>query len=603
MIHDPNPIPSSNASSTPIKAAAAVPLPATTSPFVGKPGPSSPDARPSGKRGSDATVTLTTGVTGLAIAPDAGIVDESDEPATVEGTIRRASITKTRTGKPMDGPVNGTDAQKKKRRAGKNKRKEVLTEDAPVQKAAVESELSPEVARTPGSSRKRSQVRGNGWRDTPILQEEPTNALRTPGVIGGQVGLQAVSSSKRKNRRQRATEAQSGWATEDATDIGQLPDFDFESNLSKFDKRTVFDQIRNEDTTADEDRLVSFNRLPSRPGTFGGQKLHPTEAVLDSKPHYRTSESSSDEFDFDSGRNSRRAMSRASTMRAPVRSNSGVQEDSIPLNPSTAGFLNRSRRSLNNPAYASSHPTGSPRPVHFSPPASPSASQPSQQLQPGFRLVSSNHTCPTVTPGGMAAIEEVAEAEFGLSSDIQTENAARGIAEIAMSALNPGGRRLARDNINAKPVVVVLAGNHRAGSRAIAAARHLQTRGLRVMACILGYERGLADGDKDLRRQVELLRKLGGLVRGWSDVERYLKKLDAPPELIVDALLAPSRDFEALGVEDQDVCLNMVGWANKSRAQVLSVDAPSGVNGSTGECCNAVQPTWSSSGSASGPDL
>jgi len=184
----------------------------------------------------------------------------------------------------------------------------------------------------------------------------------------------------------------------------------------------------------------------------------------------------------------------------------------------------------------------------------------------------------------MAAIEEIAEVELGLSSDIQMENAARGIAEVAMSALNPGGRRLARDNINAKPVVVVLAGNHRTGACAAAAARHLQARGVRVMTCVLGFERGLQDGDKDLRRQVELVRKTGGLVRGWADVERYLEKLDAAPELIVDALLAPSRDFEALGAEDQEVCLGMVGWANKSRAQVLSVDAPSGVNGSTGEC-------------------
>jgi len=34
-------------------------------------------------------------------------------------------------------------------------------------------------------------------------------------------------------------------------DIQELPDFDFAENLSKFDKRSVFDQIRNEDTTAD----------------------------------------------------------------------------------------------------------------------------------------------------------------------------------------------------------------------------------------------------------------------------------------------------------------------------------------------------------------
>ncbi|KAG9194103.1 hypothetical protein G6011_04138 [Alternaria panax] len=132
-------------------------------------------------------------------------------------------------------------------------------------------------------------------------------------------------------------------------------------------------------------------------------------------------------------------------------------------------------------------------------------------------------------------------------------NSERNISKAALTVINSGGRRLARDNPNANPVIVVLAGNHR------------------------------RDWDKDIRRQVELLKKFGGSVREWKDTEEALKRLQATPELIIDALLGRHKEFEALGGEDQRVVLNIVSWANKSRAACLAVETPSGVGGSTGE--------------------
>lgn len=408
-----------------------------------------------------------------------------------------------------------------------------------------------------------------------MLQDVEQPHTRTPGLIGGRVGIAAAHASNRKIRKQQAQEAKNGWATEDATDIQDMPEFDFQGNLSKFDKRTVFNQIRNEDTTADEDRLVSFNRL-ARPGTHGGKNLHPTENVLDRKLKSTTNTSSEEDSDFGSGRNSRRAMSRASVKRAPTRQGSGVQAD---LEMVGSGLLPRTNRSFVNRPYASSHATGSPRPGRIAtPPESPLESSAKGCL----RLITNNRKCHTITPGGMLAVEETAEVEFGLTEDIIAENAGRGIAEVALTAINPGGRRLARDNPNSNPVIVVLAGNHRGGARAVAAARHLQQRGPKVMVALLGFERN-ADYDKDVRRQVDLFRKLGGSVRAWKDTEEALKRLQAPPELIIDALLGRHKEFEALGDVDRNTVLGIVGWANKSRAACLAVETPSGVGGSTGE--------------------
>lgn len=541
------------APATPIKLVAATtvaPPAKTSSPFNGQ-----------AKRGSvrkQSAATLAGPFSSLDIAD----AEEADsETKATASTVRRASINKTRTGKPMEdvSPQKNDDGGKRTRRGGKSRKKELAAQER----------------RNGGDS----PTKGNGWRSTPMLQSVAEPQTRTPGVIAGRVGLEAANASARKSRRQKALDATNGWATEDATDVQDMPEFDFQANLSKFDKRGVFDQIRNEDTTADEDRLVSFNRL-ARPGTHGGKNLHPTENVLDNvKLKSTTNTSSEDDSDLGS-RNSRRAMSRTSVSvkRAPTRQGSGIQAGHLEMLGS--GLLPRANRSLIGTQYASSHgATGSPKLGKIAtPPDSPVDSSPRGCL----RLVTNNRKCHTITPGGMLAVEEMAEVEFGLTEDLIAENAGRGIAEITLKAINPGGQRLSRDNPNARPVIVVLAGNHRGGARAIAAARHLLARGPKVMVSLLGFERN-ADWDRDVRRQVDLFKKFGGAVRAWSDTEGALKRLPSPPELIIDALLGRHKEFEALGETDRATVLSIVGWANKSRAACLAVETPSGVAGSTGE--------------------
>jgi len=513
---------------------------------------------------------------------DIADAEEADsETKTVQPSVRRVSITKTRNGRPMDDDQSTQkldDGAKRTRRGGKSRKKELAAQE---RKNGVDTEnVRKGYVLYPWQTKLDVQVltgdsKGNGWRNTPILEDPEVLLTRTPGVIGGRVGLAGVNAHKKQTRRQKALDATNGWATEEATDVQDMPEFDFQANLSKFDKRTVFDQIRNEDTTADEDRLVSFNRI-ARPGTHGGKNLHPTENVLERKLKSTTNTSTDDDSEFGSGRNSKRAMSRASVKRAPTRQGSGVQGD---LEMTGSGLLPRSNRSFINRPYASSHATGSPRPGRIAtPPDSPLEST----TRGCLRLLGNDRRCHAITPGGMMAVEEAAEIEFGLTEDMIAENAGRGIAEVALTAINPGGRRLARENPNARPVIVVLAGNHRGGARAVAAARHLQARGPKVMVALLGFERP-ADWEKDVRRQVELFKKFGGSVRAWQDTEDALKRLQAPPELIIDALLGRQKEFDALGDVDRRTVLGIVGWANKSRAACLAVETPSGVAGSTGE--------------------
>ena len=512
---------------------------------------------------------------GLDISAEGGDFDETDDAPQTEENVKVMNLNVTRTGKPMDGPT--PDGAKKKPKQRPRKKKDTGGEP-------IDGPNSPQA--------KNGLYRGKGWRQTPILQDGTDASPKTTGATGGLSGREGSSTVKRSRRQQRAMELEArnnGWATEDATDIQDLPEFDFAGNLSKFDKRSVFDQIRSDDQTAEEDRLVSFNRLPqARPGTYGGKNLHPTENVLDSpqrdsrRDSYITSDSDIS-FDFD-GRTTRRDYSRSSMMRQPFRQSSGTLDDA-----GSVVSVSRSSRPIPRSVYAGSSSiptTASPVPTRFTPPESPSMGQ-----RPHFRLVSSNRMCPTITPGGMAAIEEVAEVEFGISAEVMTNDAGRGIAEVALSALNPGGRRLARENVrlNSRPVALFLVGNHRAGARALAAARHLRNRGVKTLACILGADRPGVELDREVRRQADTLAKQGTAVRGWPDVRAYLARLEAQgqPELVVEALLAPGRGYDGLGAaDDQRAVVDMVAWINRGAGAgrvVVSVDTPSGLNGSTGE--------------------
>lgn len=424
----------------------------------------------------------------------------------------------------------------------------------------------PEVALTPVSTQKRrSNNNKKGWRQTPLL-EEPTmanirlprahQALKSPApasTLGTpNQNRPTPEPTKGRRRRMKEEEEQNGWATGEATDIQDMGDFDFEENHKKFDKRKVFDQIRRDDTTADEARLVSFNRLPSiRTGTAGGQNLHYTENVLDS-PVNKIVDHSSGDSDVDTSEpriSSGRSLSRASTRRnIPSRKGSALVNASLdrvaspkPRSDSTTSFR---KTSLNQPKFS-------------------------------LMISKSKRLCPCITPLQMLELEQLATTELDLTEDMMTENAARSITETAYGLI------LGDDRQSTSALVVILAGNNRTGSRAVAAGRHLRNHGARVVLCILGLER--EDDLQDIvRRQVKIFRKCGGQAIKQDALVETLRKLQSPTSLIIDALLGIHVSFDDLRTDDQIAYFQLVCWANGSEADTLALDVPSGIDASTG---------------------
>lgn len=409
--------------------------------------------------------------------------------------------------------------------------------------------------------------KGRGWRNTPLIEEKPRQT--------------------RKQRGRQAAEDPNGWATEEATDIAEMGEFDFAENLSKFDKRKVFDDIRRDDTTADEDRLVSFNRTKPRPGTNGGRNLHYTENVLDvPDPHDASrwkSEAGETEDEvvkddhYSSGRNSRRAGSRR-----PLQSRKG------------STMPNHLDRKEPSPRPLTRMPTGSPLNGSIS------------GIRASFRIASNSKPCHTVSPLQMLEVEQLCTSELGLTEDMLTENAGRSIAEAILKSSSLSVSSSAEATTTqlqlAEPKnVLFLLGNHKSAARALAAARHLRNRRLRVTVCIVGLERGEDQLLELVKKQLKTYKLSLGHLERWEDYQAKLangatvtseKTAVQPPDFIVDGLLGVHHAFDELRTDDQAAVFSMIKWANlfisKHKSDsgtgtlILSIDVPSGLSATSG---------------------
>ena len=543
----------------------------------------SPAAPYSAQQASEARQTAPI-ITELHESRDTFQQQQGGTSATLTGPFEELSINGLKgEGEGLNGDTGAQkqDAVSSKRRhrrrlpRGKERPPDV-TEQMVSQSNAAQKELG---AKQPEQGKK---ARGNGWRETPLLEEttRPKSELLRP--ING-------SGTRKLSRREINAQAEmekNGWATEDATDIQEMGDFDFSANLSKFDKRRVFDQLKQEDTTADEDRLVSHNRLPPRLGTAGGKNLHFTENVLDSpKVEGRVAWSSGDsEADgsaaqFNSGHSSRRSHSRVSTRQPPSRKGSTIVTDQ---HGTGSGSVRESKSRTRWASRAPSNNMKAARDISSSRDTTIPHLPTFGQSRASLRIISSDQVCPCVTPLQMLELEQLAINEHDMTEEMMSENASRSIAETASKLVHPMSE-LTNKNRNGPgpgPVVVVLAGNTKSGARAIAGARQLRNHGARVMVTLLGLDRD--DELLDLvRRQLKLYQNCGGQLTQPARLNKTLKNLRAKPDLIIDALLGIHLSFEDLRTDDQETYFGLVNWANNS-AHVMAIDVPSGVDASSG---------------------
>jgi enhancer of mRNA-decapping protein 3 len=182
----------------------------------------------------------------------------------------------------------------------------------------------------------------------------------------------------------------------------------------------------------------------------------------------------------------------------------------------------------------------------------------------------------------MLSLENIADHEVGLTEDMMAENAGRGIAEVALTAVIPSSSTSTRAKGGHVPSAVILAGNNKSGVRAIAAGRHLRNHGITVTVCVLGLERE-NDLLPPLKAQIKAFRGLGGKVSTKVQLLEYIKTLKEPLALVVDGLLGLTTSFEELRTGEQATAYELIEWANRSKAPVLAIDVPTGIDPTSGK--------------------
>jgi len=176
---------------------------------------------------------------------------------------------------------------------------------------------------------------------------------------------------------------------------------------------------------------------------------------------------------------------------------------------------------------------------------------------------------PAVTADQMRQVDRIAMEETGPNLFQMMENAGRNLASLSMQLLGRGSKDAG---------VVILAGPGGNGGGGIGAARHLSNHGVDVALCLSDPER--------LAPVPAYQRKVFASTSGREVNPRQLG--DVRPELILDALIGYS-----LSGSPRGVAADLIRWANETKAPILALDVPSGIDATTGEAPGEmIGPRW-----------
>src|SRR6516162_2808336 len=176
---------------------------------------------------------------------------------------------------------------------------------------------------------------------------------------------------------------------------------------------------------------------------------------------------------------------------------------------------------------------------------------------------------PTVSAAEMREVDRIAMEDTGPNLFQMMENAGRNLASLSIQLLTSRWH---------EALVVVLAGPGGNGGGGICAARHLANHGVKQTLC-------LADAARSATVPA-YQRKVFASTAGTEVNSKQL--VDSRPDLILDALLGYS-----LSGAPRGRAAELIEWANGTKAPILALDLPSGLDATTGTTPGAViAPRW-----------
>ncbi|MFH1414068.1 MAG: NAD(P)H-hydrate epimerase [Candidatus Omnitrophota bacterium] len=174
-----------------------------------------------------------------------------------------------------------------------------------------------------------------------------------------------------------------------------------------------------------------------------------------------------------------------------------------------------------------------------------------------------------ITAGEAKRIDAFAREKLGISTLILMENAGRAVAEEALKVLTP------------RKHIAIFCGKGNNGGDGFVAARHLLAQGLKPKIYLAGKIREVKN---EARVNLDILLKLKQKVFEVSEENIGLVKNQVSKcGLIIDALLGVGLQGRVRGI----FC-DLIEVINASNSCVLSIDIPSGLDGTTGNilgCC------------------
>ena len=168
---------------------------------------------------------------------------------------------------------------------------------------------------------------------------------------------------------------------------------------------------------------------------------------------------------------------------------------------------------------------------------------------------------PYVTTDQMIEVDRAMIEDYGIDLVRMMENAGRALAHLARARFLDGDPRSRH--------VVVLAGTGGNGGGVLVAARRLHNYGAQVTALVTKPDGSLTPVARD---QLAILRNMGVTIGGADDAGHL-----ATADVVLDGLIGYS-----LRGAPRDAAAVLIRWANEQKAPVLSLDAPSGVDTTTG---------------------
>jgi NAD(P)H-hydrate epimerase len=180
-----------------------------------------------------------------------------------------------------------------------------------------------------------------------------------------------------------------------------------------------------------------------------------------------------------------------------------------------------------------------------------------------------------ISSNQMYEIENIGHSKFGMKKVLMMENAGFGVADFIIKKF--------KNKSLSKLKILAICGSGNNGGDAMVTARHLTCSSINLKVIFLGNPSSIKT--EEALTNFEIISKMNKTIELIisSKVDTKVKKQILNADIIIDGIFGTG-----IKGEIQDPHLSVIKLINKSKAYIIAVDIPSGLNPNTGEITSNV---------------